>query len=172
MLISIKTNWRHCALEEAVRKADPVQGSRTIVFERAVKAARGVKSWKAIMLSLSNLRENKETPVTTSYQVRCDEDTAAMLEDIREDICEQLDIKVLQMQFLLQLLYANYLETLRREKIAIRAAEGYIVSEKEIDAPGMGKLFLEMLLTDRNCEEIQQIREILVGWKNKITKGE
>lgn len=165
-LLNIKSNWRHSTFEYLIKKVDSSQDmSRTAVFERAVKAAQGVDNWKAIQATLSDLQKEEEAQSFTSYQAKYDDDTAEILEGVKKDILTQLEgtLKVLQAQYLVQLLQANYLETLKREKLKLKADE---VKEENVDLSEMSKIFTEMMLKDKDCSELIQIRKILVQWRN------
>lgn len=164
--LNIKSNWKHSTFEYLIKKVDSSQDmSRSAVFEREVKAARGVDNWKAIQATLSDLKK-EEVPIFTSFQAKYDDETAEILEGVKKDILTQLEgsLKVLQTQYMVQLLQANYLETLKREKVALKADE--FVEETDVDLPEMSKIFTEMMLKDKECSELKQIRKILVDWRN------
>lgn len=166
-LLNIKSNWKHSTFEYLIKKVDSSQDmSRSAVFEREVKAARGVDNWKAIQTTLSDLKKEEEAPIFTSFQAKYDDETAEILEGVKKDILTQLEgsLKVLQTQYMVQLLQANYLETLKREKVALKADE--FVEETDVDLPEMSKIFTEMMLKDKDCSELKQIRKILVDWRN------
>jgi len=40
-----------------------------------------------------------------------------------------------------------------------------MIEEKEIDMPTMAQLLVEMMLTDHQCAELEQIKTLLVDWK-------
>ena len=83
---------------------------------------------------------------------------------MKKDILGQIDtLKVLQTQYLLQLLQANYLEVLKQALVSIKS-DG--VREAEVDLPEMAKIFTEMMLMDKESEKLVQIRKILVDWRN------
>ena len=165
--LNIKSNWKHSTFEYFIKKVDSSQDmSRSAVFERAVKAARGVDNWKVIQATLSDLKKEDEAPIFTSFQAKYNDETAEILERVKKDILKQLEgsLKVLQTQYMVQLLQANYLETLKREKVALKADE--LIQEKDVDLPEMSKIFTEMILKDKDCSELKQIRKILVDWRN------
>ena len=166
-LLNIKSNWKHCTFEYLIKKNDPAQDlSRSAILEREIRAAQGV-NWKAVQISLSDLKREKEAPMFTSFQARYDEATAIILEKVRKDILTQLEgtLKVLQNQYLVLLLQANYLANLKQEKITIKAHNK--VEEIAVDLPEMAKIFTEMMLKDKDCPELIQIRKLLVDWRNK-----
>lgn len=165
-LLNIKSNRRHSTLEYLIKRYDPAQDmSRSAVFEREVKAAEGIKNWKQIQISLSNMNIIEDAPVTTSFQAKYSDDTARILDTVRKDILEQLKdtMKVLQAQYLLLLLQANYLEMLKREKKSLKED----TLEGSVDLPEMAKIFCELILTDKDCDELMEIRRLLVQWRNK-----
>lgn len=166
-LLNIKSNWKHSTFEYLIKKLDSSQDlSRSAVFEREVKAARGVKNWRKVQATLADLHREEDAPIVTSFQAKYDNETAKILEEVKKDILEQLSdtLKVLQTQYMVQLLQANYLEVLKREKVSLKADK--FVDETDIDLPEMAKIFTEMMLKDKECSELKQIRKILVDWRN------
>lgn len=166
-LLNIKSNWKHSTFEYHIKKADSSQDmSRSAVFEREVKAARGVDNWQAIQATLSDLKKEEEAPIFTSFQAKYNDETAEILEGVKKDILTQLEgsLKVLQTQYMVQLLQANYLETIKWEKVTLKADE--FVEETDVDLPEMSKIFTEMMFKDKDCSELKQIRKILVDWRN------
>lgn len=166
-LLNIKSNRKHSTLEYLIKKYDASQDmSRAAVFEREVKAAQGVKNWKEIQTSLSNLDIVEEAPIFTSLQAKYGDETAKILNTVRADILEQLKdtLKVLQTQYMVLLLQANYLEMLKREKLSLKADR---VEETNIGMPEMAKILCEMMLTDKDSAELLEIRKILVNWRNR-----
>ncbi len=164
--LNIKTNYKHCTLEYRIKKLDPAQDmSRSAVFERAVRAAKGVDNWKAIQTTLSNLKVEEEAAVFTGLQVHYDDETACILKEVEKDICEQCGLHILQRQYMVQLLQAQYLETLKREKLSLKT--GSMIDESDIGLPEMASILVEMMLKDKDCDNLKQIRKILVEWRNK-----
>lgn len=168
-MINIKSNWKHSLLEYKIKKFDTSQDmSRAAVFEREVRAAEGVKNWKEIQASLSNLEKEYDIPVFTSLQAKYDDETAKILKIVREGILEQLEdtgLKVLRTQYLVLLLQVNYYEILKKENLSIKI--GNAITESDIDLTEIPKMLFEMMLNDRDCMELRAIRKILVEWKNK-----
>lgn len=163
--LNIKANRKHCSLEYRIKKLDPAQDmSRSAIFERAVRAAKGVDNWKAIQTTLSNLKVEEEAAVFTGLQVHYDDETACILKEVEKDICEQCGLHVLQRQYMVQLLQAQYLETLTREKLSLKTEN---MVESDIGLPEMASILVEMMLTDKDCDHLNQIRKILVEWRNK-----
>ena len=171
-LINIKSNWKHCTLEYLIKKYDASQDmSRAAVFEREVYAAKEVSDWKCIHRILFDLRKEEDAPIFTGMQAKYSDDTAQMLETVKEDILVQLkdSIKILQTQYLIQLLQANYLEKLKQKRIKIE--NDTTLEEENVDLPGMASIFTELMLTNKESDELKNIRKILVDWKNSITKS-
>lgn len=167
-LLNVKTNWKHATLEYLIKKYDSSQDmSRAAVFKREVKAAEGVNNWKEVQLLLSDLKQEEDLPIFRNFQARYGEETATILKKVREDILSQLKetgLKVLQSQYMLLLLQLNYLEKLKLEKLLIKGDR--MMEENKVDMPEMAKLLCEMMLTDKESEELQKIKNILVNWKN------
>lgn len=164
-LINITCTWRHCTLEYLIKKFDASQDmSRTAVFEREVKAAKDFEDWNSILplLSPPKLVKIEEAPVFTNLQAKYSEETEEILNKVRNQMLYDLKktgLKVLQSQYMVLLLQANYLESLKKEKLSI--------NQENIDIPEMAKIFCEMMLTDKDCDELQKIQVILINWRNK-----
>ena len=169
-LLNIKSNWKHSTMEYLIKNYDTSQNmSRSAVFERAVRAAAGVKDWDAIRLSLVDLREQKDAPIFTSFQAKYDDATAQLLDTVRTEMLQQLQtagvLKVLQTQFMVLLLQANYLQKLKEQRLALKANR--MVEEADVSLPDIARLLCEMMLQDPGCSELETIRGILVSWKSK-----
>lgn len=172
-LLNIKANKKHSILEYLIKKHDPSQDmSRAAVFEREVKAADTVTDWKLIRPLLSNLEENdevKDAPSFSNLQAKYSEETEKILNQVRQKILKDLqgpDFKILQTQYMVLLLQANYLEILKNEKLIIKSDNMPV--ETDMDMPEMTKTLCEMMLTDRDCKELREIRNILIDWRKKV----
>ena len=168
-LLNIKCNWKHSTLEYLIKKFDASQDmSRAAVFEREVKAAENVDNWNDIQALLSGLKKIDDAPTFTNIQAKYGNETDEVLKKVRDKILSDLKVtglKVLQSQYMVLLLQVNYLEFLKKEKLAIKADE--LVKEQNVDMPEMSKILCEMMLCDKDCNEIKEIRKILVAWRNK-----
>lgn len=170
LLLNIKSNWKIIQLEELIKINDPSQDlSRTAVFEREVQAAQHV-DWKEIQLSLLDLKKEDGTPLSTSFQAKVSPDTAKILEQVQSDMMHQLSLKRLKVNYMVLLLQRNYLDQLiSRQKNLVRKKNvcktDRMIEEKEIDMPAMAQLLVEMMLTDHQCAELEQIKNLLVDWK-------
>ena len=163
--INIKVNWRHISLEYQIRKYDSSQDlSRTALLFRMVEAALDVEDWNKVKILLPKIEKLEEAPSFTNFQAKCDSNTFERLEGIKNKILIDLkgSIQVLQQQYFLQLIMCNYLEKLKTEVLNV----GEKVKNEEIDAPEMVKILVEMILLDKNSSFINEIKDILVKWKN------
>lgn len=82
----------------------------------------------------------------------------------------QLSLKRLKVNYMVLLLQRNYLDQLiSRQKNLVRKKNvcktDRMIEEKEIDMPAMAQLLVEMMLTDHQCTELEQIKNLLVDWK-------
>lgn len=168
-LLNTTCNSKHCSLEKWIKEEDPAQDkSRAGYFKRAVLVAEPVDDWVPMATLLSDLKLDKDAPQFTNFQAKYDSETREALDVIKEKMQKSL-IKgniikrVLQTQYMLQLLMINYLEHTRANKLTIKADK---MVDDEIDLPEMAALFTEMILTDRECEALKQIRRIMVDWRN------
>ena len=169
-IINIKSNLKHSTLEYFIRKFDPSQDmSRSAIFERAVKAAENVTNWREIAFLLSDFQYEKEAPIFTNFQARYNEETAKILINVKNKMRHDLNkigIKKLQKQYIVLLLQANYLKILKEERLSIITSEH--ITKEDLDIPGMAKIFCEIILLDKDCNELNEIKNILINWKNKI----
>ncbi|WP_242853644.1 phage/plasmid primase, P4 family [Eubacterium ramulus] len=62
-----------------------------------------------------------------------------------------------------------YLEKLKQKRIKIE--NDTTLEEENVDLPGMASIFTELMLTNKESDELKNIRKILVDWKNSITKS-
>lgn len=168
-MLNVKCNSKHCTLEYLTKQFDTSQDvSRSGIFKRAVMAAETVENWMDVYNLLSNLKIEESAPKFTNWQAAYDEDTANILARVKQSMQKQLKAsgvitRVLQTQFMLQLLMANYLEHLKQEKLSIKADK---MLNEEITIPEISAVFTEMILTDKDCEALKEIRKILVEWRN------
>ena len=171
-LLNIKTNKRHSILEYLIKKYDPSQDmSRAAVFEREVMAGKKVTDWKLIRPLLSNLEENdeaKDAPVFSNLQAKYSEKTGEMLSEVRQKILEDLqgpDFKILQTQYMVLLLQANYLKILKEEKLIIKSED--MTDKTDMDMPEITQCLCKMMLTDKDCNELKEIRSIMIKWRDR-----
>lgn len=167
-LFNVKTNWKHSTQEYIIKKLDISQDmSRSAVFERAVKAAVNVTDWSSIQVLLAGLVKNAEAPVFTNFQAKYGEDTEEMLIGVRAKMLKDLQksgLKVLQSQYVVLLLQANYIQKLKDERLSIK--DKTHVDEENVDIPEMAKIFCEMMLSDKDGQDMKTIKKILVEWRN------
>lgn len=164
-LLNIKSNWKHSTLEYLIKRDDPSQDmSRSAVFEREVRAAQGVTNWREIQLYLSEIKREEEAPIFTSLQAKYTDEIATILEEVKGNILDQLKpIKILQSQYMVQLLQLNYLHKLKKEKIMLKSDK---IDDNNVDLPEMARIFTQLILTDKDSQELEEIRNILVNWRN------
>lgn len=168
-ILNTTCNPKHCTLEYLIKRGDSAQDmSRAGMFKRFVLKAEGIEDWMSRYTMLSDLKLAKEAPQFTNYQAKYDAETREKLEKIKKRMQKSLMeggviTKVLQTQFMLQLLMVNYMEYLRETKLSLKADK--LVAE-EIDLPEMAAIFTEIMLTDRDGNSLKEIRRILVNWRN------
>lgn len=111
----------------------------------------------------------EKAPQFSNFQAEMDADTREKLDGIKKKMQKSLVkggiiTKVLQTQYMLQLLGINYLESLRESKLLLKAKK---IDEDKIGLPEMSAIFVEMMLTNRECAELEEIRSILIDWRRK-----
>lgn len=166
-MINIRCNWKHSSLEYQIKRIDTSQDmSKSAVLSRMIRMADNVQDWRPIKEQLSKVEKLEEAPVFTNLQARYDEESARILERVKSKIILDIDgLKILQVQYLYQLLQVNYLEYLKKEALTVRADQQ--IEVKDINIPEMVKLLVEMILLDKDSDDLKKIKTILVDWRNK-----
>ena len=165
-VFNVKCGHKHAVLEYLIKDIDASQDtSRTALLERFIETATNVEDWMDVYRSLSTVEWSRDVPKLTTWQAKCDEDALLKIrEAVEKDLIKGGVIsKVLQSQFLLQMLMAAYLEKLKRQRIS---AKGKYIDEEDITIPMMSALFTELILTDRKNEAVVKIKDILIDWRN------
>ena len=164
-MININCTWKHSSLEYQIKKLDPAMTmSRSDVFSREILSAEKDVNWREIQTLLSRIERINEAPVFSNFQAKYDEKSAAILERIKSEICNDLELKTLQNRYLLLLLQVNYLKKLRESTLKLNTnAQG---EYEDIDIPDIAKILMEMILLDRESESLKKIKDILIEWRN------
>ncbi len=169
-LFSSKTNQKHCDLEYKIKCLDQnPEKSRSAMLERFVLSAESVTDWMPSYYLLSDIEHNVDAPQFDSWQAKYTPETAEKLQNIRRTMEQSLKdggviTRVLQTQFMLQLLMINYLESLKRDITAMRSDK---VIDETISLPDVFALLAELMLLDRDSNTLKEIKKLLVTWKNK-----
>lgn len=168
-VINIKPNWRHCLLENAIKKRDPsTDMTRSGIFHRALEAAHGVENWSEVAEALPKNKE-PNVHILASMQFKYTDDDAKLLEKIckimRADLVKNGIIREkLQTQYVIQLLFMNYIRKLDEDRLNVRSL---LLDEKSVDIPELSRIFTKLILSDNEAAELSDIRDILVKWENK-----
>ena len=166
-ILNTKCNTKHCTLEFLIKEQDPAQDlSRAGILKRSVLAAEHIEDWMPSATLLTDLKLEEKAPQFSNFQAEYDAETREKLDVIKKKMQKSLMnggviTKVLQTQYMLQLLEINYLESLKEAKRSLKAK----INEEKIGLPEMSAIFTEMMLTDRECPEIEEIRIILLDWR-------
>lgn len=169
-VFNVKCSQKHAILEYLIKDIDTSQDtSRTALLERFIETAAKVEDWMDVYRALSTVEWSVEAPKLTTWQAKCDRDALQKMQKIRQSIEKALIkggviSKVLQNQFLLQMLMAAYLVELQKQRICI-SAKGKCI-EEDITIPMMFALLSELVLTDKDCDTLLKIRDLLIDWKN------
>ena len=169
-VLNTKCNPRHCDLEAEIKRLDPNQDkTRPALLKRFLDAGEQRTDWMPVYYLLADVVHNDDVPQFNSWQAKYDAETGKQLKAVRRNMEKSLKsggviTKVLQTQFMLQLLMINYRESLKRDILSFKAEK---MVDEEINLSEMAAIFTEMILTDRECDELKEIRRILVEWRNK-----
>lgn len=168
--MNIRTHRPHAILMHEIKSLDSHQDlTKTGIFERAIRAARGV-DWRTTPFVIKKLLleyKDLDVPVFTSFKIHYSDETGKLLERIIQEITSQLELKVIQKQYLLQLLLANYILYLRAQQLKPQSDN---LVDEDLSMPDIVKILVEMMLTDSKCKELEQISKILINWNRR--KGE
>lgn len=172
MMISfnIKAKKEHFVLEEAIKTLDThVDMTRSALLFRMIDEGLKVDDWEEIRVKLfafkTKMAEPKNTFVT--FQAKLDKENNDKLTQIRKNILNDIkDLKVLQNQYLLQLLMKNYLSVLRKNKLKV----GNKDVKCEFNGPDMASILFEMMLSDRGSEYLDDIKDIMIKWVKENEK--
>lgn len=169
-VLNTKCNSRYCTEEYLIKEEDSAQDmSRAGILKRSVLAAVPIDDWMPAARHLAELELEEKAPQFSNFQAEMDADTREKLDGIKKKMQKSLVkggiiTKVLQTQYMLQLLGINYLESLRESKLLLKAKK---IDEDKIGLPEMSAIFVEMMLTNRECAELEEIRSILIDWRRK-----
>ena len=167
---SSKCGPRHCDAELEIRRRDHnPEKSRSALFERFVSAAESVTDFMPVYNLLADLEHHTDAPQFDSWQAKYSEETDEKLKTIRQNMETSLKnggviTRVLQTQFMLLMLMVNYLDTLKKDALTIKADK---MVDEEISLPQMSAILTEMMLTDKDGDELKEIMEVMIKWKRK-----
>lgn len=160
MLLGFRGSWKTAALESAIRSIDPNQDvSRAAFSNRALLAAEEVTNWHEVRASLMALEHKEELTVPSFVQVNIENE--ALYKEIKEAILREFEgeLQVLQVGYFFQLIWANYLQLLRR-----RSQNSEVISQEE-DLSGvelisrLSRLLLSQ--SEANKAIVEQIKTLL-----------
>lgn len=164
-LLSIKVNAKHLELETKIKEMDTSQDiTRGAIINRAIQCADTVDDWKKVQTKLSSIKSNRANiSNNTSMQTNLDETTKLIVDNIKKQIIEDLDLTVLQQQYFLQLVLMCYLMEISQHLSGVEET-----LHSELSVPDMFKLMAELMLSQRNEDKnvIEEIKRILIEWRN------
>ena len=147
--IAFKSSWKHAVLEYQIKEIDTNQDlSRSAITNRAIDAARNVEDWGKVKDDLALLKR-MDISIATSMQAKPD---------------EERDLKRLQTPYFMQLLWMNYLNELKKRKMAV----GKTISDSvDLSGPDMVKRLVQILLLNREAdnEVIEKVKNALLEWE-------
>lgn len=159
--LAFRATWKHAVLEYRIKEIDPAQDlSRSAITERAIETAKLVKDWKIIRDKLMKLDRINGLGIPVSMQAKLPDTSSRDIVKLRNAITHDLKtyIERLQTPYFVQLIWLNYLLFLQQKRKTISEGD-YIITEDEIDLPEMSKIFCEMMLTDKECSELKEIKK-------------
>lgn len=164
--LSWKSNWKHAVLEYKIKELDTSQDlSRSAITSRAIIEGVKVTDWTVPKEKLA-LITRMEIPIPTSMQAKPDVEASKMLPDIRTRIIDAFEgeLERLQVQYLIQLLWINYLEVLK-QKVLIVGVEKE--DKDDLTGPEMVKRLVHILLLNRDADVqiIERIKNKLLEWE-------
>lgn len=168
--LAFKANARLIALEIQIKEIEPEQEvSRSAIFSRALQIVSDNTDWKVVKEELGRWVANNTVKDTnaTVMQVKINEEQSIKIEAVRKMILRDLsdEIKVLQTQYFVQLLFLNYLTHLKNNAMSSNS-----IDIKDADGPQMVEMLTRMLMLNREAdrEKIDSIKHILLEWKRSF----
>lgn len=168
---SWKSNECHAGLEYLIDELDPhLDTSRSGKVNRAIIKAKNLSDddWTKLTKELKLFKKNElskmdiQTP--TAMQVKIEEELESDLGIIEENIKRALELKTLQTQFEIQLLWLNYLNCLKEESMNVGESRP---KEDNLAGPDIVKRIVQIILLNRNKDKevIEKIKNILLEWE-------
>lgn len=165
-MVNIKANWKHTYIENEIKRTDIAlqDNSRAAILERAICAARGVSDWNNVVTILdATLKNVPKNDSCSSWQAKISEEMEKELNAIRNRIITDLGITRPQTQYIVLILMANYLNTIRNKQIQL-PAEG---DSAPLSIPEMAAVFTRMILQDKDAPELSEIAAQLTHWRDR-----
>ena len=171
----IKKSWKsnecHAGLEYFIDELDPhPDASRSGKVNRAIVKAINLSDgdWKKLNKELKLFKKNElsqiDVPIPTAMQVKIEEDLENDLEVIEENIKRALELKTLQTQYEIQLLWLNYLNCLKEESMNVGESKP---KEEDLTGPDIVKKIVKIMLLNRDKDKdvLEKIKNILLEWE-------
>lgn len=162
---SWKSGKKHSALEFYIKEIDPEQEmSRTSFTNRAIVVAENVEKWELVRDELAKLIIPQGISTPTAMQIIVEEVNRPRFDKIKNDMASSLGLNVVQMQYMMQLLWMNYLLYLQQkvQQVGIKKED-----KRDLNGPEMVKRLVQILLLDRESDApiIERIKSDLMEWE-------
>ena len=95
-----------------------------------------------------------------------DEDLEDEVKTFESKLTEKNEIKIIQTRLEIELLWFILLIELRKDAAKIEETDASASVSEDITLPELSAIFTEMMLYDKDSEEMKEIRKILVNWRN------
>ncbi|WP_446788073.1 hypothetical protein [Macellibacteroides fermentans] len=162
---SWKSGKKHSALEFYIKEIDPEQEmSRTSFTNRAIVAGENVQEeWKTVRDELAKLKIPQGISTPTAMQINVEEANRPLFDKIKADMACSLGLNVVQTQYMMQLLWMNYLLYLQQKVQQV----GIKKDASDLSGPDMVKRLVQILLLDRESDApiIERIKSNLKEWE-------
>ena len=162
---SWKSGKKHSALEFYIKEIDPEQEmSRTSFTNRAIVVGENVEEWKTVRDELAKLKIPQGISTPTAMQIIVEEANRPHFDKIKTDMASSLGLNVVQTQYMMQLLWMNYLLYLQQkvQQVGIKKED-----ERDLNGPDMVKRLVQILLLNRESDApiIEKIKSDLMEWE-------
>jgi hypothetical protein len=165
--ISWRANAKHFALEKAIKELDTNQDiTRTGITERSISCGILVENWVTVVETLRAYNEFSEKPLQNNFQIKLSEVNKENLKIITKKITAQLGITKIHTQYLMQILWANYLLFLKSKVKSVAAAYN---NTTDLRIPEMFRILAEIVMLNRESDQetIKIIKNALIEWENQ-----
>ena len=124
-----------------------------------------------LMKTLKDLKSFKskvpaEIKVPPALMIFIDEDLEDEVKTFESKLTEKNEIKIIQTRLEIELLWFILLIELRKDAAKIEETDASASVSEDITLPELSAIFTEMMLYDKDSEEMKEIRKILVNWRN------
>ncbi len=167
--LSLRTNQQILGLFSKIQEYQP-SINRIESFQKAVDIALGEKvDWAKHSKTAIRYLVN-DTSAAEFIQLRVDQHKwEKIVDQVEESFAPRLSRTTIP--YVVKLVLLNYVKYLEAMTPAAAVEADAVQKEATMDLSDMAKVLFQMMLTDKDCRELKQIREILADWREKSNEA-